>query len=655
MMKQLCVALTFLFTSLLQAQSPMADSLERVLPTQQGSERAITLYNLVSFYNRSDHTKLSPTVAEAKKMLNDPDPLVQTYLRLIFGINFSSVGKNDSMILILEEGKQYASQTNNAAAQIRVAGTLGRALISTGKAEEGLKNLFEGLDLLKKNPDKEFELKIRTNVTFALLELKQYQECINFSKQSLALITEPKFEYIAVYYYNNAAASYGALGYLDSARYMIERGMVASKATNDTQSIANAYFILGTIYAEAGDFKKAIEQYEMAKPYREKVGNPHYIVSDLYSLSSLYYKSGDYAKGIKAGEEALALATQHNLLLKFENTYLSLAQNYEGFGNYKKASNFYQLWAIAKDSIYKNSSASAIAEMKTKYETEKKEQQLLVQDAKLSAQRTQLQRTYVVIVALAIIVGLVVIILLLVRSRYKRKQLVAAQQNEIAVREAYISATIDSQESERKRVAQDLHDGMGQLISALRMTLGKISPEVSQEQRVVIVEQSEKIVNDMYREVRGVAFNLMPQTLIQHGLVPALQEMALRLNESGGVRIHITNFAMPNRLPEIQEISLYRIIQEWTNNILKYANAAKIEINLVADDNELSITIEDNGQGFDAQRLEKGSGNGWKNIQSRVGLLKGSVLIDTNLGRTGTTLILQIPRVDTSVEKPLIL
>jgi signal transduction histidine kinase len=413
---------------------------------------------------------------------------------------------------------------------------------------------------------------------------------------------------------------------------------------------ANAYFILGKIYADSKQLSLALEQYQLARVIREKIGNPLYVVSDLYEIADLYYQLGDYQQGVKTASEALELAKKHNLVLKFDGTYLTLAKNFEGLKDFKNASKYYYLWAITKDSLYQQSQAEAIAEMSTKYETEKKEQQLVLQQSKLDQQQAQLSKTYVVVVALVIIIALVMIILYLVSNRHKKQQQLAEKKRQLEVREAYINATIQSQENERKRVAQDLHDGMGQLIAALSMFMSKLTPTAPTEERMAVVEEAETILKDMHKEVRSVAFNLMPQTLIQHGLIAALQEMAYRLNESGKIKIEITSFQIPERMAEVKEISLYRILQEWVTNIIKYAKATKVAINLVDNEDEISVTVEDNGVGFNVSALEKGNGNGWKNMQSRINLLKGSIEIDSRSGRSGTTLLLSIPKEEVMAE-----
>jgi len=184
---------------------------------------------------------------------------------------------------------------------------------------------------------------------------------------------------------------------------------------------------------------------------------------------------------------------------------------------------------------------------------------------------------------------------------------------------------------------------MGQLILSLRMIISSIESQPTLEGKLQLVGKSEHILDEMHKEIRSVAFNLMPQTLIKEGLVPALTEMARRVSESGKLQMRVKDFNLPDRLGELQEISLYRVVQEWTNNSIKYSNATKIEVQMVGADDEITLTIEDDGDGFEPAVLENGAGNGWKNIQSRLNLVKASVFVDSLPGRKGTTLVVQIP------------
>lgn len=412
--------------------------------------------------------------------------------------------------------------------------------------------------------------------------------------------TSPHYESIA---YNNLAETYTLDKKYDSALLFVNRAITLRKLTKDYQGLTSSMSNLGRIYA----FQKK------------------------------------YALAEKTYSIALESAQAKNLKIEESKIHRNLYQLHEQMGDFKEALRNYVQYATIEDSLSNERSRKNLDELLVTYETDKKEQQIAAQEAVLTSQRILLERTYVIIGGLVIIVGLLVIIFLLARGRFRRKQLIAEKEKELAVREAFIDATIRSQENERKRFAQDLHDGMGQLISSLRLMVNQLDQNTSVEEKLAIAERSERILNDMHTEIRSIAFNLMPQTLIQHGLLPALQEMAMRITQTGKITVSVSGYDIPERLNEVHEISLYRIIQEWINNVIKYAGASKIEVQLIGHEEEINITIEDNGAGFNPHALTLGKGNGWKNIQSRVNLVKGEVEVDSSPDRKGTTFVIRIP------------
>jgi signal transduction histidine kinase len=184
---------------------------------------------------------------------------------------------------------------------------------------------------------------------------------------------------------------------------------------------------------------------------------------------------------------------------------------------------------------------------------------------------------------------------------------------------------------------------MGQLVSALTMNIQGLKktsndPLVRHE----IVDNSTVLLNDIQREIRNIAFNLMPQVLTKEGLIPALEELCGRISKSNQVKASIQAFGMDTRMNEVFEISLYRILQEWVSNVLKYSGATELLIQFVSHENEIVITVEDNGAGFELKTFENSSGNGWRNINTRLNLIKGTLDIDTQPGRRSSTLMLSI-------------
>ncbi len=227
--------------------------------------------------------------------------------------------------------------------------------------------------------------------------------------------------------------------------------------------------------------------------------------------------------------------------------------------------------------------------------------------------------------------------------REREKLNLQVQENQ----ELMMKAIVSGQEAERNRFAKDLHDGFGQMISSLMLNIKGLQGQqsINTHERTSIFEASTNILNEMYVELKNICFNLMPQTLIAAGVGEALREFANRINRSGEIHIAVDLFGMEKRLTDIQEISLYRISQEWINNTLKYANATKINLQITRDEDEITLMIEDNGAGFDPSLLSLGKGNGWKNIHSRAKLIQGEVELDTSPEIVGSTFILNAPSI----------
>ena len=200
-------------------------------------------------------------------------------------------------------------------------------------------------------------------------------------------------------------------------------------------------------------------------------------------------------------------------------------------------------------------------------------------------------------------------------------------------------AVLEAEERERIRIARDLHDGIGQMLAAARMTLGNY---LSQKKIDVIeIQNSLDLLEDSIREVREISHNMMPGTLTKFGLSSALKQFVNKINALGTLKVELQVVGIKGRLDEKIEMMLYRIVQEIISNIIRHAEATKVSIELIKHDNELILMVEDNGKGFDIENVEN-QGIGLKNIATRVEYLNGYVNFDSSLGH-GTSVVIEIP------------
>ncbi|OPB95614.1 two-component sensor histidine kinase [Elizabethkingia occulta] len=290
-------------------------------------------------------------------------------------------------------------------------------------------------------------------------------------------------------------------------------------------------------------------------------------------------------------------------------------------------------------------------------ESEKKEQQLRL--AKLETrQKNNDINNYKKLLAFkekintyyTIFIVIFIVLILLLLYAYKQRAKSMKQRDELHAlamekekqnsKISTLTALLEGQEQERGRLARDLHDGLGGLLSGTKHQLSYLDPHQSENIEEGI-SKSIKQIDGAVEELRRVAHNLMPDLLVKYGLEVAIQEFASRISNNA-LDIHTEFINYSNSLSEEKQLIIYRIIQELVNNAIKHADASEIIIQISQEENMLNLTVEDNGKGFDHKGLNVKKTAGFHNIESRVQFLKGTMNIISELN-IGTSIELQIP------------
>lgn len=208
------------------------------------------------------------------------------------------------------------------------------------------------------------------------------------------------------------------------------------------------------------------------------------------------------------------------------------------------------------------------------------------------------------------------------------------------------SRIVENQENEQNRIAREIHDGIGQMLTGLKFSLESINLE-DKEKAAQKIEYLKKLSLDIIKGVRTATFNLMPPELSDHGIVPSITKLTLELTKLTGKNIQFYNKSeFDQRLDSLIEINIYRLTQEAINNAIKYADSSHIIVQLSHSNKILSITVDDNGKGFDLATVEKKrnseSGMGLLFMKERVRYINGRVFINSIPGE-GTRITFNIP------------
>ena len=518
----------------------------------------------------------------------------------------------------------------------------GRALMSIGLMDISLGNYQDALALLFRSKEIAEAQGVEQHVLRAIAEIGRVYSIQGEHDKALP---EFRFYYSKVKNSEDLRQLATALNYLsvefmqihdhDSSLFYLNKNLEVQKKLRYPVGIAAALQNIASVYLEMGDSDKALTNFNDSYQYYRTANFGQGIGQVKLNIASIYMSQRRFGDAARNLEEAVQNSTLINDYHALRAQYSLLSAAYDSLGRKKAALDSYRKFHAMSDTLLNIDKQRAISELFTQYETKEKEQQIELQQSQIGEQEAKLQRNQLLIFALVVLGLLLLVIILLVRNRAKKKQALIRKESELKLREAEINAVINSQEKERNRFARDLHDGFGQMISVLKLNLSQLGKTSTKdvEKRTEVFQNGEAIINDMYAELRNICFDLMPQTLVKNGLIPALKEFGARINQSGIVSCDVMTFEETMRFSEIEEISLFRITQEWVNNVLKYANASHITIQLTQDGSEVTLSIEDDGMGFNPEDFYNGKGNGWKNIQTRLKQVSGVFDLDTRPGR----------------------
>jgi len=346
--------------------------------------------------------------------------------------------------------------------------------------------------------------------------------------------------------------------------------------------------------------------------------------------SFLCNERGKCSEGVVFTEQALKLFDANNDTEGIMFALRSLANDYLTAKNFAQSRIAMRRLLVMQDSLFKTQVAEKSAYYHELYETEKK-------DLELKAANTKRNN---LIIAFTAIVFVTAIVLALLYNRNKLRKKMEAEKNLAASRLLRFKAVIDTEEKERERIARELHDGVGHLLSSAKLNVSAI--EDMQGENIQLVNNAMQIIDEALAETRSISHNLVPAALTQLGFTASIKQLVRKLNQAGKVKVQLSmdDSIVINDQPKA--IAIYRIVQELLNNTLKHASANNIQIDITLQNNFLMLVIKDDGAGFNTAGINKSKGMGWKNIYTRVELLNGSINVHSAIN-TGTSTTIQVP------------
>ncbi len=552
--------------------------------------------------------------------------------------------EGDSIIALLLPIANTLPSNTPLAYRAAIHHKLSSAYVMMMQLEPGLKNAFEALKNYEQIKDTANTANILVNIANVYQQQHNFKQADHYLRQAEAKAKLISRKTALGNVYNTMGILYAEHDQLDSAEKFFLQSTFIRETLNDKTSVAWNYNNLGGLYVMLENPQKAILYLEKALAKFKETENLDGQTSVANNLGQLYMQVGNSKKALNYYSYSRGLYAQTNNPDNLENLYTNLSNYYDETGDLKTAFKYSDSLIVLKDSLYGHRLDKSIAEMQVKFDVEKKDLQLARNKAELDAKEQQ------AFIKNTIIISIVVLFMLLCATGflfYRKKQVErkAEMNAEIAKqKEIRTRSILEAEEKERRRIAQDLHDGVGQLLSAAKLNLSNLESKLhdqNQEQQMAM-QNALSLLDDSVKEVRAVSHNMMPNVLIKLGLASAIREFITKLGNAPTLKVDLEIVGLDARLDNQVETVLYRVIQEIVTNIIKHAEASKISMQLIRHETELNVLIEDNGIGFDSSKVDEFEGMGLKGIKTRIELLAGSVYFDSIVGR-GTTVIIDIP------------
>jgi signal transduction histidine kinase len=420
----------------------------------------------------------------------------------------------------------------------------------------------------------------------------------------------------------------------DEALQYSTRAVSIAKKCNDLIAISYALEGYGRVLLEKNRVEESIQACREAVKMGLQAGYPDGYIIGAITLGKGLELKGAYGEESEVLEKALVQAKKLGNVQFYHDIYSGLASANSHLNNYKQAYDFRMQAVAFGDSMRTERDNRILADLDARYQTAQKETIIKQQELNVINKELQLQKTNRMLASS--IGGTIMAILsaLLIYVHFRNKKKLHQEQLQTIQKEKelqLLQAVMQGEEKERSRIAKDLHDGVAGMLAAVKMHINSIATDMSEVKHTEGFQQGMKLLDESSQEVRKTSHNLMPEVLLQHGLDEALRRYCNNVSNSSRLKLQYDVIGDTPRFIDSFELSVYRIVQELLNNIVKHSKASEAIVQLSYQPGILTIAIEDNGIGISKEDGSK-DGMGLKSLQSRVKAMNGKIEFESSIG-----------------------
>lgn len=486
---------------------------------------------------------------------------------------------------------------------------------------------------------------------------EEYQKGLVFAK-----IT--KNENLTNHFITNIGTVFMAEEEYDSALYYFDKSLDYKLSIKNNQyAISGIYNNKALIYKHFKEYNLAIEFFNKAMNLNKEIDNKIAECSIKSNIGLTLIEMGQYIKAKNILLEVLDYSKNNKMGETTKETYMGLSEIYRYQQDYKNAFKYYELYVLYKDSINSVEVSNKLNQYKEQYETEKKDQEIKILEQKATVskllqekQEAQTKRQNIIGILLAIIIIFLIIAMIFIQRYFSLRHIASqellrknAEINQQKILDLIkeqevksINSFMSGQEKERNRIAAELHDRLGSLLSAVKLHFSSIEADLNEKD----FEEKENfsfalnLLDNSVDEVRSISHNLSKGILMQFNIAEAIINLRDTINAAGDLQVKFIEVGPKFKLLPEHEVELFRVIQELITNAIKHSQAKEIFVQLISDKDGLRVLVEDQGVGFNMKKI-KTTGLGLLNLKSRIEKIGGEYTIESSIGQ-GTTIMIEL-------------
>lgn len=549
------------------------------------------------------------------------------------GILYLDKGELDTALVYFSNSLALRKQISDSMGMASSFNKIGIVYQKRGDLKAALNNQISALKIYELINNQLYIAYSQNNIAIINFNLGDYQKSLEYHKNALETRKILKDDYGIANSYGNIANVLLAVNDTTEAIKNYSQSLEIFRKLENKEAVAVQLSNLGSIFLSKNENIIALEYLKEALKLRQSLQDEKAIASSMLKIGNVYLNLNIQDSALKYYSKARTISEKINVVDEKIQSYLGLSKLFILNGMPDSSNRYLNEYIAQTDSLYQSRLEEQIVDARTKYEVDRQEKDLellrsetALKESKLKQRKTEI---WLLISTIISISGAAIFVI------YRRRQIhheKMEKERELHAKKM-MAAVIESQEKERRKIARELHDGVGQSLSALKLNLS-----AGETKKPKMIDMLDNAVD----YVRNISHQMLPKELEQYGLLPAIEGFLDVRMKNSGINYNFEHLGINQRFGSHLELSLFRIIQELCGNVVKHSNANNLDIQLIKRKKLLVLMVVDDGKGISTEKLGKG-GIGLMNIESRVNSLNGFLNFGNSENGKGTEVLIRIP------------